>query len=183
VFWLVAAAAEGGSAGGPFEGDVGNVLWTLIIFGLVIFVLGKYAWKPLLAGLQSREEFIRSSLASAKRDRDEAEARLKEYMEKLQGARSEASAIVDEGRRDAEAVKRKIMEEAQHEATQTLERVRREISIAKDTAVKDLYTVAARLASDTAARIVRREINPTDHERLVAESIAELGERFGRPQA
>ena len=68
------AAAEGGGAS-PFSGDVGNAIWTLVIFLLVVLFLGKFAWGPLLKGLQSREEFIRSSLETAKRDREAAEAR------------------------------------------------------------------------------------------------------------
>ena len=55
-------ASEEGGQGGPFEGNIGNALWTLVIFGLVILVLGKFAWKPILGGLQEREDFIRASL-------------------------------------------------------------------------------------------------------------------------
>ncbi len=73
----------------------------------MLFVLGKFAWGPILSGLQARENFIRESLETAKRDRDEAEARLREYEERLATARAEATAIVDEGRRDAEVVKRR----------------------------------------------------------------------------
>ena len=80
------------SAGGPFEGNFGVALWTLIIFGIVVFVLGKFAWGPILGGLQAREKFIRESLESAKRDREAAEARLKEYSDKLVTARAEATA-------------------------------------------------------------------------------------------
>src|SRR5688572_14615585 len=75
------------SAGGPFEGNFGVALWTLIIFGIVIFVLGRFAWGPILGGLQQREQFIRTSLTQAKADREAAEARLKEYSDKLVSAR------------------------------------------------------------------------------------------------
>jgi hypothetical protein len=64
---------RGRRAGGVFAGDVGNALWTLVIFGSVVFVLGKFAWKPILNGLQAREAFIRESLEEARRDRAEAE--------------------------------------------------------------------------------------------------------------
>ncbi len=82
---------------------------------------------------------------------------------------------MDEGRRDAEVVKRRIEEEARHEADRTVERAKREIQIATDTATKELYTLSARLATDMAARVIRKELTPQDHERLIAESIAELG--------
>lgn len=180
---LPAFASEGGEPGGVFAGDIGNALWTLVIFGGVVFVLGKFAWPLIHSGLLQREQFIRQSLQDAKRDREEAAARLQEYIDKLQQARAEASAIVEEGRRDAEEVKRRILEEGQREAAASLDRAKREISIAKETAIKDLYSAAAGLATSAAAKIVKKELNPADHERLVAEAIAEIGERFGRKSA
>jgi len=169
-------ASEGGS-GGPFEGNIGNALWTLIIFGLVIFVLGKFAWGPILSGLQQREEFIRTSLADAKRDRDEAEVRLREYHDKLTAARSEATAIVEEARRDAEALKHRLEQESQEESRRIIERARREVEIATDTAKKELYEVSARLATEIASRLLGREVNDADHARLIQESLAEIERR------
>ncbi len=165
------AAAEGGATGGPFEGNIGNALWTLIIFALVVLVLGKFAWKPILAGLQQREQFIRTSLEQAKRDRDEAEARLREYGDKLTAARAEATAIVDEARNDAETVRRRIEDEGRAEASAIVERARREVNIAAETAKKELYETSARLATELAGRLLGREVSAADHERLIRESI------------
>ena len=170
----VASASEGGGDGNIFTGDLGNIIWTLVVFGLVVFVLGKFAWGPILNGLQQREDFIRESLESAKQDRDAAEERLKSYDDKLTAARAEASAIVEEGRRDAEVLRQRIEEEAKGEGEKMILRAKREIGIAQETAVKELYTLSGKLATDIAARIVDRELKPEDHERLIAESISEL---------
>lgn len=159
------------AANNPFAGDVGNALWTLVIFGLVVFVLGKFAWGPMLRGLQAREEFIRESLEKARLEREAAETRLREYEERLARAREEASAIVDEGRRDAEVVKRRIEEDAKVEGEKMIERARREIQIATDTATKELYTLSARLATQMAAKVIGRELSPQDHQRLISEAI------------
>jgi F-type H+-transporting ATPase subunit b len=158
----------------PFAGDVGNAIWTLVIFVLVVVVLGKFAWGPILKALQRREDFIRDSLEQAKKDREDAEARLKEYVKKLEDARAEATAIVQEARRDAEVLKRKLETDAKTEASATLDRARREIDLATETAVKQLYTLSAKLATDVAARIIRKELNAKDHERLIQESVAEF---------
>ena len=154
-----------------FAGDLGNSFWTLLIFVIVLVVLGKYAWGPILTGLQARESFIREALEKAKREREEAEARLREYEERLAGARAEASAIVDEGRRDAEVVKRRIEEDAKQQADLMIERAKREIQIATDTATKSLFTLSAKLATEMAARVLGRELTAQDHERLIAEGI------------
>jgi len=172
----LAHASEEGGAVTPFAGDVGNALWVLVIFGLVVFVLGRFAWPPILAGLQAREKFIRDSLEEARRDRVAAEERLKQYEERLNAARSEATAIVDEARRDAEVARRRIENDAQDEAERILERAKREIALAKEGAVKDLYAVSARLTAEVAGKILAREINPSDHERLIRDAIDRLGE-------
>ncbi len=170
----MAAEAEAAHSEAPpnlFAGDLGNVVWTVAIFVLVLVVLGKFAWGPLLKALQGRESYIHDALASAKRDRDAAEARLREYEERLASARAEATAIVDEGRRDAEVVKRKIEEAAKAEADKMIDRARREIHLATVTATRELYDLSAKLATDLAARVLGREMTAKDHERLISEAI------------
>lgn len=169
----LAHASEGGESN-LFAGDMGNAVWTVVIFGLVVVVLGKFAWGPLLDGLQQREQFIRESLESAKNDREQAEARLKEYTEQLQAARSEATQIVDEGRRDAEVVKSRIEADTQVETSKIVERAKREVELAKQTAVADLFKTSATLATQIASQIIQRELKPEDHERLIANAIEEI---------
>jgi F-type H+-transporting ATPase subunit b len=168
-----AMAQEGHEGGSPnlFSGDFGNLFWTWLIFALVLVVLGKFAWGPILNTLQQRESFIHEALAKAKHDRDAAEARLKEYEDRLATARAEATAIVEEGRRDADAVKRKIEADAKAEADKMIERARHEIKIATDTATSSLYQLSARLATGMASRVIGRELSAQDHERLIAEAI------------
>jgi len=175
--WAIEPAHEAGDKVSVFAGDLGNAVWTLAIFLLVVFVLGRYAWGPLLAALQRREQFIRDSLNEAKRDREAAEARLAEYEARLVGARQEASAIVEEGRRDGEVVKARLEGEARAEADRLIERAKREIELARASAVRDLYERSASMATAIAERILRREVRPADHERLIAETIDELGGR------
>lgn len=171
----IALASSGGEGGvSPFAGDVGNALWTLVIFLLVVLVLGKFAWGPLLNALQSREQFIRESLEQAKEDREEAKAQLAQYEERLGEARGEATAIVEEGRRDAEEVQRRIEAKAQEEADKMIKRAKREIEIAKQTAIHDLFAQAADMATDLAGRIIHKEMDASTHAQLVTEAIAEL---------
>ena len=154
-----------------FAGNLGNVVVTLIIFGLVIAVLGKLAWRPLLTVLNERERSIRESLETARRERQAAEEVMARYSAQLEKAREEASAIVDEGRRDGEAVRRRIHEEARGQANEIIERARREIRLATDAALKELYDHTADLAVKLAGGIIRKELSVEDHRRLVAESL------------
>jgi F-type H+-transporting ATPase subunit b len=174
------AAHDGGHGDSPslFSGDVGNVVWTLITFFVVLAVLMKFAWPPILNGLQKREEFIRNSLEEAREHREEAQTKLRQYEEQIRHAKEEATAIVAEGRRDAEEVKRKIQDETRAESDAMVERAKREVALARDTAVKELYDLAANLATDMASRVIRKELNAGEHERLIRESIDEL-EKMG----
>ena len=106
VVATTALAQEHGEAAQPsiFEGGLHNAIWTLVIFLTVVLVLGKFAWKPLLAALKAREDFIRESLENAKKEREESAALLKKYSDQINKAREEATAITQEGRRDAEEV-------------------------------------------------------------------------------
>jgi len=171
---LCLASGEAEGAISPFAGDIGNALWTVVIFVLVVLVLGRFAWGPILRALQKREEFIHDALLQAKKDRAHAEATLKAYTEKLEAARVEASAIVEEGRRDADVLKRAIEETGRNEAVAMIERARREIRIATETATKELYSLGGRLATDVAARIIRKELSAAEHERLITEALEEL---------
>ena len=166
-------AAEGGG-NNLFAGDVGNVFWTLLIFILVIVVLGKFAWTPLLNGLQQRERFIRSSLEEAKRDREQAEARLQEYEQRLAQAKTEASDIIDQARGEAESLRTRLEQQARDESESMLERAKREIDIAKQAAVKELYNTSAGLATELAGKILERELDAKDHDRLIQSSIREI---------
>lgn len=170
-----AAASEGGESKNPIEsGTISNAVATVITFGLVVLILGKLVWPHVLKALKDREDFIRKSLESARRDREEAEKRLQQYQEQIENARQEATAIVDEGRRDAEVVRRKIHEDAKEEADAITARAKREIGIARDTAVKDLYALSGQLATDLAGKILQKELDAASHDRLIQESINQI---------
>ncbi|MGB6335864.1 MAG: F0F1 ATP synthase subunit B [Thermoanaerobaculia bacterium] len=171
-------AAEEGEVN-LFAGDIGNAIWTLVIFLAVILVLGKFAWGPMLSGLQRREQFIRDSLEQARQDREAAQAQLEEYNKKLDTATAEVLKVLEEGRRNAEVVKKRIEDKARSEAEQMVERAKREIDLAKQTAIKELYETSITLGSDIASRVLKREMNAEDHEDLIAESIDHLKELDG----
>ena len=178
LLWGIASpalAASGGGESSIFAGDLGNAIWTLVIFGLVLFVLGKYAWGPMLDSLQQREKFIRDSLEQAKADRESAESA-------AQGVRGEA----DRGPRRGDGDRRRGASRRRRgapahrggrraaEADKMVDRAKREIQIAQQTAVKELYSASASLATELAGRVLGREVNAEDHERLIAESLDEL---------
>jgi len=130
-----------------------------------------------VASLKKREDFIRQSLEDAQKNREQAEARLKEYEAKLVQAGQETAAILDQGRRDADVVRRRIEEEAKRNGDAMIERARHEINLARDAALKSLFDQSADMAASLAASALKRQMSPEEHQRLVMDALRELQER------
>lgn len=165
---------HGSESPSVFSGDLGNAFWTLIIFAVLLGVLGKFAWKPVLTALQNREKFITDSLETAKIERERTEKMLKDFDEKVRQARKEASDTVEEALRDAEALRKRIHEDAQREAAEMISRAQRDIKLAQEKAVASIYHESVEIAANLAGKIVRKQLNPADHRALLDESLAEI---------
>jgi F-type H+-transporting ATPase subunit b len=158
----------------PFAGNLGNAIWTLAIFVLVVIVLGKFAWGPVLSLLKQREDYIHKSLSDAKHDRDEAEARLREYGAKLQTAQAEAVSIIDEARRDAERLRQELRERAKSEADTMIKNAERQIDLQTTRAVQQLRQEAVDLSVTIASKILERNISKEDNEKLIADALRQI---------
>jgi F-type H+-transporting ATPase subunit b len=167
-------AAEEGAALSPFAGNLGNAIWTLAIFLIVVIVLGKFAWGPILSLLQQREQFIHNALAEAKQDRDKAEASLREYTAKLQAAHAEAAALVEEGRRDGERLREDIRQKARTEADNTLTNAQRQIQLETSRALEQIRKEAVDLSVMIASKIIQRNLTKEDNERLIDEALKQV---------
>ena len=181
---LAAAAAEGGSHEAPAEGlgpilealipNPGVLLQQVILFTFLAVVLHRFAWKHILHALESREGKIKGDLDRAEAARKAAEAVLARHEAAMNQAKSEALAILEEGKADAVRLKEAILAEAREEATKVGERGRREIDLARDKAVGDLQAQAAALSVSMAAKILGREVKVADQDRLLQESLTEF---------
>jgi len=166
-------AAEGEPLS-PFAGNVGNALWTIVIFVIVVWVLGKFAWGPVLSLLKQREDFIHKSLSDAKHDRDEAEARLKEYGARLQSAQAEAVSIIDEARRDAERLRQELRERARAEADTMIKNAERQIDQQTTRALQQIRQEAVDLSVTIASKILQRNISKEDNDKLIADALRQI---------
>jgi F-type H+-transporting ATPase subunit b len=171
---LPAYAAEEGPALSPFSGNVGNAVWTLVIFVIVVVVLGKFAWSPVLGLLQQREEFIHRSLSDAKKDRDEAEARLKEYTAKLQSANAEAARLVEDARKDSAVLREELRQRAKTEADAILKNAERQIEMQTAKALQQIRAEAVDLSVAIASKLLQRNVTKEDNDKLIAEALKQV---------
>lgn len=174
-----AAEAGHGEQESLFAGDFGNAFWTLLIFAGLLVVLGKYAWRPMLEALNRREQFIRQTIETAKKERSEAERTMAEYRQLMARSKQEAQAILEQGRKDAEAARQRLAQQAQAESEQMIARARQEIQLARQSALQDLRSLAADLSVDVASKIIQRNVTAEDQQRLVEESLKQLAKGNG----
>jgi F-type H+-transporting ATPase subunit b len=170
------AGAEHGGAGehgspNPLGFDPDLAIFTALIFVALFLVLRKFAWKPIAHALEQREHAIESNIAKAEGAAAEARAMLADYEKKLAGASDEVRAMLEEARRDAEATKQEIVAEARVAARQEQDRALRDISTAKDQALKELAEQSTNIAVDLAGKIVRAQLSKADHAVLVQDAM------------
>jgi len=147
---------------------------TAIVFVLLLLVLTKFAWKPILDALDRREHHIAGDLAAADDKHQQARRLLEQYEQKLAGAADDVRALLDEARRDAERAKASILSAAKSAAQEEQERALREIRNATDAALKSLAERCADQAVDLAGKIVGQRLTPSDHARLIREAIEQF---------
>ena len=171
-------AGEGGIA--LLDVNPGLVIWTTFTFLFVMVVLRFFAWKPIARALDERAEKIHADLDRADGIRRDAEARLEEYMGKLNGLRAEGQEIISEARRDAEELKREVLEEARQETEAVKARGIRDIQLAMDKALEEYHLTLTEMSVAIAGQILGRTLKAADHQDLITSSVAQIKSLGGR---
>jgi F-type H+-transporting ATPase subunit b len=151
-------------------------LWTIVVFVVLLWLLRKVAWGPMLEGLRKREQTIQGNLEEAQRARTEAQRLRQQLQAEIDRAHEQVQSIIDQGRRDTQQTTEDMLTRARAEIQTERERLRREIDLARDHALQQLWSQAAQLATMISAKAIRRMLTVEDHRGLVEEAVAELGQ-------
>jgi F-type H+-transporting ATPase subunit b len=154
--------------------DPGLYIWTLLTFLGLLIVFNKFAWKPLKAVLQAREDTIRKSLEDARHAREELERLQAESQRILAQARTEAEAIVTRTRDDANRLREELRQKAQQEAAGIVRNAEQQIQMETARAFQQIRTEAADLSVAIASRLLQRNVSKEDNERLIEETFRQL---------
>ncbi len=154
---------------------IGLIFWMTLSFSALIFILAKFAWKPILKGLKEREDSIDEALNSANKAREDMKALKFSNEELLKEAKEERDVIMKEAR----AVKDKIIDEAKDragiEAARIVEAAKESIQYEKMSAITDLKNQLATLSIEIAEKVLKQELSAKDkHEELVKRLISEV---------
>jgi F-type H+-transporting ATPase subunit b len=152
----------------------GLMFWTLLIFIVLIFVLGRFAYKPLLAAVEAREQALQRALDEARRDREEAARLMEEHRRQLDAARGEAQRFIAEGRATAEKMRAEMLEATRSQQQELLERAKRDIDQEKVRAIAELRREAVDLAIAGASKVIERNLDSNANRQLVESFLSSI---------
>ncbi|HEX9402431.1 MAG TPA: F0F1 ATP synthase subunit B [Anaeromyxobacter sp.] len=162
------------AAGGITDINPGLTLWTGITFLVLLVVLGKFAWGPIVKMLVERERTIRDAIESAKKERAEAERLLAEQKQALQVAQREAAELAKRNAQEVEKLRVELTDRARKEADELVATARRQVAEEISKARAELKGMVVDLAIDAAARLVKANLDDKAQRALVEEYIAQL---------
>ena len=154
--------------------DPGLFIWTILTFLILFFVLSKFAWRPLLKALESRENTIKSSLDDAEKAKQELESLNAETETIISEARSEAQSIRLEAKSAAEKVKADIIAQAGEDAKKLRDENEKQIQVEKDRAINEIRQEVVDLTLTVAERVIRKNLSKEDNQGLIEDSLKTL---------
>jgi F-type H+-transporting ATPase subunit b len=155
----------------PLQFRLDTLIFSLLIFVILVIVLAKYAWRPIMDGLERRENSIAQNIEDARVANEKAQATLAMYEQKLKANAEEARRLIEEARKDADRAREKILADANAEMQRQRERALAEISAATSAAVRELAERSVDSAVALAGNLVGKELRPDDHDRLIEQSL------------
>lgn len=163
-----------GSAAG--QNQYGTILSTLVVFVVLMILLKKFAWGPLMGIMQQREELVANEIESAEKSRKEAHELLEEQRSLLKEARTEAQSIVENAKQQAILQKEEIVSSAKAEAVRLQESAKRDIESEKEKAIAAVREEVVSLSVLAATKVLNKEVSTEDNRTLIEETIAKAGE-------
>ena len=157
--------------------DPGLFIWTIITFLVLLTILAKFAWGPLLRALESRQETIRKSLDDAQAAKQELERLQLESAQIIRQARVEAEAIISQTRTDAGRLREEMRQKAKSEADTIVKNAERQIQLETTRALQQIRHEAIDLSVMIASKIIQRNLSKEDNERLIEEALKQVEAR------
>lgn len=161
--------------GGLLSPAGGLMFWTLVVFGVLFFVLSKFAFKPILAAVEEREQSLRDAMEQAKADRELAATLLAEQKAALEAARNDAQKIIVDGRATAEKMRADLLEHTRVQQADMLERAKRDIDAEKHNAIAELRREAVDLAIAGAGKVIEKNLDDASNRALVDKYLSAIG--------
>ena len=154
--------------------DPGLYIWTILTFLILLGLLAKFAWTPLLQALENRQETIRKALDDARQAKQELERLHGESAKLLAQARGEAAEIISRSRSDADRFRDEMKDKARAEAAALMRNAERQIELETTRAIQQIRQEAIDISVGIASKILQRNVSREDNERLIEETFKQL---------
>jgi F-type H+-transporting ATPase subunit b len=154
--------------------DPGLFIWTIVTFLVLLTLLARFAWRPLLQALEARQETIRKSLADAEKARVELERLNQESEAIVRQARVEAESIIVASRADAERLRGELRDKARTEADGIVKNAERQIQLETARAIQQIRHEAADLSVAIASKIIQKNLTREDNDKLIQDALNQL---------
>ena len=154
--------------------DPGLFIWTILTFLVLLWLLAKFAWRPLLQALEARQELIRKSLEEAQQARRELERVSQESAQILKESRVQAETIIAQSRSDAERLREEMKQKAKAESDTIVRNAERQIQLETGRALQQIRHEAADLSVLIASKLIQRNLSKEDNERLIDDALAQV---------
>lgn len=173
-------AAKGHEQGfDPFGWSTDTFVWSFVVFGLMVGTLWATAWPKIAKALDDRENLIREGVESAHKAREEAARTQAQFEVRLREAADQARQILDEARRDGQALRERMVAETKEELAAERDRIQREVRTATDQALQEIMHKAANLAVDVARKALREQLTPDVQAAIQRRAAEELKAQAG----
>jgi F-type H+-transporting ATPase subunit b len=157
--------------------DPGLYIWTIATFLVLLWLLAKFAWRPLLLALERRQDSIRKSLDDAQQAKVELERLNVESQKILAAARAQADTILSETRSDANRLRDELKQKAQLEAAGVMKNTERQIEMETARALQQIRNEAVDISIAIASKLLQRNVSKEDNERLIEETFKQIEAR------
>ena len=154
----------------------GLLAWTVLTFVLLLVVLKKVAWGPILDALDARENEIKDALNAAEKAREEAERVSSDYEDSIRKAKAEAQQIISEAKTAGEKVKLDLETIANEKADEIIEKAKAQIDTERVRVISEIKTVAVEISLSAAAKVIERNLDSDDNRKLVNEALEGIGQ-------
>jgi F-type H+-transporting ATPase subunit b len=155
----------------------GTILFQLVIFIILMLLLKKFAWGPLMGIMKEREEHVANEITSAEKSRKEAAALVEEQRNMLKEARSDAQSLIEAAKKQGDLQREEIISASRAEAERIKEAAKLEIEQQKEKAVAAIRAQVASLSVLIASKVIEKELSAADQDKLINEYIQEAGEK------
>jgi F-type H+-transporting ATPase subunit b len=156
----------------------GLIFWTVVTFVVLLLLLRKYVWGPVLDAVDRRESSLKEIASNAEKARAEAQKLLEQYQGQLANARDEVNKLLEDGRTKAARTTEEMIRKARLDSEQVLERAKNEIDLERQKAVDEIRTQVVKISLAAAERLIEKKLEERDHRAFIEQAISEIDARI-----